>query len=175
MEIIIDRDAQTWFEGEAEYKVSVSVLCFKIAQINIHRYYKDGNTISRIYLKKVGRLVAISNEKEKKTTMMLDNEIVSEKISEEESVSVDKIDKNLEEINGHKCTKVVYNKKGSKSVTWIDESYTIPWLKGKVAEVPQGLVVKSITSVKTSKIKLSFKMKLTTIKTTVTSDSKSKL
>lgn len=67
---------------------------------------------------------------------------------------------------------------GSAEVTttdWVDISYAIPYLYGRVNEVPQGLVVQSEATIKANGMNLTTKTKLNNIKQKTVKDSKFEL
>ena len=183
MEIIIDSNAQTWFEGEAEYECSFSakkqksdksVKEFKPSKSIIDKeYYKAGNIKSEMNLGFLGRLTTVFNHQEQVSYFKgLFNSIETEKISEKELPQDYKIDRNIVEINGYKCIKITYYcNDEATSIDWVDESYNIPYYEGRITEIPKGLVVRSEESVSSSKFGFSYKKELKEIKQTEVANS----
>jgi hypothetical protein len=180
-------NAQTWFEGEAEYECSVSAKKYKSDKsvkefkssnpIVDKEYYKAGNIKSEMNLGFLGRLTTVFNHQEQVSYFKgLFNSIETEKISEKELPQDYKIDRNIVEINGYKCIKITYySNDEATSIDWVDESYNIPYYEGRITEIPKGLVVRSEESVSSSKFGFSYKRELKEIKKKEVSDSNFKL
>ncbi len=176
-------NAQTWFEGVAEYEYSVYAKKHKLEQSvkefktnkNIigKEYYKAGNIKSEIGLGFLGNLTTIFNNQEQVSYFKgLFNSIETEHISEKELLQDYEINRNIVEINGYKCINITYYSNGEAiSIDWIDESYYIPYYEGRITEIPKGLVVRNETYVSSSKFVFSYKKELTEIKQTEVSDS----
>ena len=180
-------NAQTWFEGEAEYECSFSakkqksdksVKEFKPSKSIIDKeYYKAGNIKSEMNLGFLGRLTTVFNHQEQVSYFKgLFNSIETEKISEKELPQDYKIDRNIVKINGYKCIKITFYSNGEvTTIDWVDESYNIPYHEERIAEVQKGLVVRSEGSVSSSKFGFSYKRELTELTEKEVSDSKFKL
>jgi len=180
-------NAQTWFEGEAEYECSVSAKKYKSDKsvkefkssnpIVDKEYYKAGNIKTEMDLGFLGKLTTIFNHQEQVSYFKgLFNSIETEKISEKELPQDYKIDRNIVEINGYKCIKITYySNDEAMSIDWVDESYNIPYYEGRITEIPKGLVVRNEGSVSSSKFGFSYKRELKEIKKKEVSDSNFKL
>lgn len=174
-------NAQTWFEGEATYSYSFTVGGIPIEKtFEFNEYYKDGNRMSRWYHKSVGESINIFNNKEQILySKSFSDKIETKKVSEQAAIKVVEIDRNIVEINGYKCIKVVVTSKENdgeaRFVYWIDESYAIPYLEGRIPEIPKGLLVKSEESLNSPNMSFSFIKELTELTEKEVSDSKFKL
>jgi len=180
-------NAQTWFEGEAEYECSVSAKKYKSDKsvkefkssnpIVDKEYYKAGNIKTEMDLGFLGKLTTIFNHQEQVSYFKgLFNSIETEKISEKELPQDYKIDRNIVEINGYKCIKITYySNDEAMSIDWVDESYNIPYYEGRITEIPKGLVVRNEGSVSSSKFGFSYERELKEIKKKEVSDSNFKL
>lgn len=170
-----------WFEGEAEYECHISLGGFRIGKkIDWKEYYKDGKVMSIMHQKYLGKSVIIFDIAKQITySKMFRSKAEIQKLSELPPEKVEEIDRNLVDINGYKCIKVVHSSNNGnveiKSVQWVDESYAIPYLECRIAEVPTGLVVRSEDWVKTSKVNYSYKREIKEVKATEVPDSTFKL
>jgi hypothetical protein len=157
---------QTWFEGEAEYIASFFPGGFKIGKdFKIRECYKSGNVASRITKNPLGiGTIIFKHEEQKYYSKTSITEVEIENVSNLPPAKVEEIDRNIVEINGHQCIKIVHSTTNKdceiKSAHWVDESYNIPFLEGRIAEVPRGLVVKCEESTKTLKINFLHKKEL---------------
>ena len=173
-------NAQKWFEGEAKYKFQISVKDVPVDKIEFeyNEYYKDGNVRTRIYNEYTGEYIIIFDNKKQTIYSEQSNE-KSVKISNMKPIKVIEIDRNITEVNGYKCIKVVTIKDDEgtekKYTEWIDESYSITYKEGQIKEVPKGLVVKSTISANKSKLDISYTRELKSISKREISDSKFKL
>ena len=173
-------NAQKWFEGEAKYKFQISVKDVPVDKIEFeyNEYYKDGNVRTRIYNEYTGEYIIIFDNKNQTIYSEQSNE-KSVKISNMKPIKVIEIDRNITEVNGYKCIKVVTIKDDEgtekKYTEWIDESYSITYKEGQIKEVPKGLVVKSTISANKSKLDISYTRELKSISKREISDSKFKL
>ena len=173
-------NAQKWFEGEAKYKFQISVKDVPVDKIEFeyNEYYKDGNVRTRIYNEYTGEFIIIFDNK-KQTIYSEQSKEKSVKISNMKPIKVIEIDRNITEVNGYKCIKVVTIKDDEgteKTYTeWVDESYSITYKEGQIKEVPKGLVVKSTISANKSKLDISYTRELKSISKREISDSKFKL
>lgn len=173
-------NAQTWFEGEAKYKFQISVKDIPVDKIEFeyNEYYKNGNVRTRIYNEYTGEYIIIFDNKKQTIYSEQSNE-KSVKISNMKPIKVIEIDRNITEVNGYKCIKVVTIKDDEgteKTYTeWVDESYSITYKEGQIKEVPKGLVVKSTISANKSKLDISYTRELKSISKKEISDSEFKL
>ena len=180
-------NAQTWFEGEAEYECSVSAKKYKSDKsvkefkssnpIVDKEYYKAGNIKTEMDLGFLGKITTVFNHQEQTSySKGLFNSVETEDISEKELPQDYKIDRNIVEINGYKCIKITFYSNGEvTTIDWVDESYNIPYHEERIAEVQKGLVVRSEGSVSSSEFGFSYKRELTEIKQTEVLDSNFKL
>lgn len=172
-------NAQKWFEGEAKYKFQISVKDIPVDKIEFeyNEYYKDGNVRTRIYNEYTGEFIIIFDNK-KQTIYSEQSKEKSVKISNMKPIKVIEIDRNITEVNGYKCIKVVTIKDDEgteKTYTeWVDESYSITYKEGQIKEVPKGLVVKSTISANKSKLDISYTRELKSISKKEISDSEFK-
>ncbi|MBR5783747.1 MAG: hypothetical protein IKY43_01105 [Bacteroidales bacterium] len=172
-------NAQKWFEGEAKYKFQISVKDVPVDKIEFeyNEYYKDGNVRTRIYNEYTGEYIIIFDNK-KQTIYSEQSKEKSVKISNMKPIKVIEIDRNITELNGYKCIKVVTIKDDEgteKTYTeWVDESYSITYKEGQIKEVPKGLVVKSTISANKSKLDISYTRELKSISKKEISDSEFK-
>ena len=172
-------NAHKWFEGEAKYKFQISVKDVPVDKIEFeyNEYYKDGNVRTRIYNEYTGEYIIIFDNK-KQTIYSEQSKEKSVKISNMKPIKVIEIDRNITELNGYKCIKVVTIKDDEgteKTYTeWVDESYSITYKEGQIKEVPKGLVVKSTISANKSKLDISYTRELKSISKKEISDSEFK-
>lgn len=136
-------NGQTFFQGKAVYKDWDGDKEPK-AFVN-EEWYKDGNIASSPT--KEGRVISLYKERmEYDIVSILGSTMVVPHPIDEMPQFVPTIQREPELVDGHPCMCLVFNDTVGKVVynltNWVDTSYLIPYMNGRVAEVPTGLVVR---------------------------------
>lgn len=172
---------QIWFEGMAKYVNTISLGGFPMHRnFEYKEYYKNGKIMIERYDNFIGvSKILFNNKKQTTLSKITGKEIERIKTYEQPPIKIEKIDRKHVKIKGHKCIKVIHStytdSTETKSIHWVDESYTIPFAEGRIAEVPKGLVVKGEVWAQNNEINFSYTIELTEIKQTEVSDSNFKL
>ncbi|MBQ3787604.1 MAG: hypothetical protein II849_02215 [Bacteroidales bacterium] len=172
---------QSWFEGEASYSTNIAMAGMSQTTSSSHtEYYKNGNVMSDGNMEKTVYRADIRTERSREAGEKRVSEIRLSDMAPVKAI----IDRTTVTVDGHKCILVTYTltkddpEMGSAEVTttdWVDISYAIPYLYGRVNEVPQGLVVQSEATIKANGMNLTTKTKLNNIKQKAVKDSKFEL
>ncbi len=172
---------QSWFEGEAAYSTNIAMAGISQTTSSSHtEYYKNGNVMMD---GNMGKTVYRTDTRTELSREAGEKSVSEVRLSDMAPVKAI-VDRSTVTVDGHKCIRVTYTsttddpEMGSAEVTttdWVDISYAIPYLYGRVTDVPQGLVVQSEASIKANGMNMTTKTKLKSIKQKAVKDSKFEL